>query len=129
VAQRWWKDSQGEIAENLTDDELHCRRDASALSYSVLRETVGVVRDLAEAQQRTEEQIGLLLQALSRTEERVGRLEGRKEGVESTLQHLAQAQLRTEEGLQRQGDRSRRSSPPSSALKGRCIALKRNSEN
>jgi hypothetical protein len=59
-------------------------------SVSLLRETVGVVRHLAEVQQRTEE--------------RVGRLEGRMEGIESALQRLTEAQLGTEEGLQRQGE-------------------------
>ena len=70
-------------------------------SISLLRETVEVVRHLAEAQQRTEEHLGLLLQAQSRTEERVGRVEARLEGVESVLQRLAEAQLRTEERVGR----------------------------
>ena len=70
-------------------------------SISLLRETVGVVRHLAEAQQRTEEHIGLLLQAQSRTEERVGRLEGRLDEIESVLQRLIEAQLRAEERVGR----------------------------
>ena len=82
-------------------------------SISLLQETVGVVRHLAEAQQRTEERVGRvegrmegvesalqrLTEAQLRTEERVGRLEGRMEGVESALQRLTEAQLRTEEEL------------------------------
>jgi hypothetical protein len=82
-------------------------------SISLLQETVGVVRHLAEAQQRTEERVGQvegrmegvesalqrLTEAQLRTEERVGRLEGRMEGVESALQRLTEAQLRTEEEL------------------------------
>jgi hypothetical protein len=84
-------------------------------SVSLLRETVGVVRHLAEVQLRTEGRIGRLegrmdgvesaLQRLTeaqlRTEERIGRLEGRMDGVESALQRLTEAQLRTEERIGR----------------------------
>src|ERR687892_414548 len=82
-------------------------------SISLLRETVGVVRHLAEVQQRTEERVGRvegrldeiesvlqrLTEAQLRTEERVGRLEGRLDEIESVLQRLTEAQLRTAEEL------------------------------
>jgi hypothetical protein len=59
-------------------------------ALSLLRETVGVVRDLVEAQRRTEE--------------RIGRLDGRMDRVETALEQLIEAQQRTEDGLQRQGE-------------------------
>ena len=54
-------------------------------ALSLLRETVGVVRDLAQAQQRTEE--------------RIGRLDGGMDRVEAALERLTEAQQRTEEEL------------------------------
>ena len=59
-------------------------------ALSLLRETVGVVRDLVEAQQRTEE--------------RIGRLDGGMDRVEAALERLIEAQQRTENALQRQGE-------------------------
>jgi hypothetical protein len=54
-------------------------------ALSLLRETVGVVRDLAQAQQRTEE--------------RIGRLDGGMDRVEAALERLIEAQQRTEDEL------------------------------
>lgn len=75
-------------------------------ALSLLSETVGVVRDLAETQRRTEEglqrqgeQIQALIQAQQRTEEHVGRLDGRMDRVEAALEQLTEAQRRTEEEL------------------------------
>ena len=59
-------------------------------ALSLLRETVGVVRDLVEAQQRTEE--------------RIGRLDGGMDRVEAALERLIEAQQRTENALQPQGE-------------------------
>lgn len=63
---------------------------------------------LAQAQARTEGQLGRLEEAVTRlaeaqarTEERLGRLEERMDRVESALGRLAEAQLRTEERLGR----------------------------
>ncbi|MBS1251912.1 MAG: hypothetical protein MAG451_00946 [Anaerolineales bacterium] len=52
-----------------------------------------IVRDLAQAQQRTEQRLDELAQAQQRTEQRLERLE-------ETVQALAEAQQRTEERLQ-----------------------------
>ena len=54
----------------------------------------GIVRELAEAQRRTEERVGDLAEAQRRTEERVGRLE-------EAITGLAEAQRRTEERVGR----------------------------
>ena len=59
-------------------------------ALSLLRETVGIVRDLVEAQRQTEE--------------RIGQLDGRMDRVETALEQLIEAQQRTEDGLQRQGE-------------------------
>ena len=53
-----------------------------------------ILRELAQAQRRTEEQIGELAKAQVRTEERVGQLE-------AAMERLAQAQARTEERVGR----------------------------
>ena len=76
-------------------------------ALSLLRETVGVVRDLGEAQRQTEaglrqqgQQIEALTQAQQRTEERIGRRDGQMDRVEAALERLSEAQQRTEEELQ-----------------------------
>jgi hypothetical protein len=68
-------------------------------ALSLLRETVGVVRQLAEAQQRTEErlqrqgeQIQNLIEAQRRTEEQVGALFQAQQRTEGHFEALSQAQ-------------------------------------
>ena len=56
-----------------------------------------IVRELVEAQRRTEEQIAVLVEAQRRTEERVGGVEERVGRVEEQIAALAEAQRRTEE--------------------------------
>ncbi|GBC82347.1 Chromosome partition protein Smc [bacterium HR10] len=67
-----------------------------------------IVRELAEAQRRTEEHVGrveeqiaALAEAQRRTEERVGRVEERMSWVEEQIAALAEAQRRTEERVGR----------------------------
>jgi hypothetical protein len=67
---------------------------------SLLRETVGVVRDLTEAQRQQGEHIQALIQAQQRTAERIGRLDGRMDRVEAALERLTEAQQHTQEELQ-----------------------------
>jgi hypothetical protein len=88
-----------------------------AQALSLLRDTVGVVQSLTEAQRRTEgglQQLGERVQALTaaqqRTEEGLQRqgaqiqalIEGQQQ-LGERVQALTAAQQRTEEGLQRQG--------------------------
>ena len=58
-----------------------------------LRELTRAVRELAEAQERTEERVSQLAEAQRRTEGRIDRLE-------ATVQKLAEAQARTERRLE-----------------------------
>ena len=61
----------------------------------------GVVRELAEAQQRTEVRIGDLVEAQRRTETRIEALAEAQKRTETRIEELAEAQKRTEERLQR----------------------------
>jgi len=59
-----------------------------------------VVRDLAEAQSRTEERVGALAEAQGRTEERVEELAEAQGRTEKRVEELAEAQQRTEYAVQ-----------------------------
>jgi seryl-tRNA synthetase len=60
----------------------------------IVRDLGQTVRELAEAQKRTEERVNELAEAQKRTEERVGTLE-------QTVRELAEAQKRTEEEIRK----------------------------
>jgi chromosome segregation ATPase len=70
--------------------EAHMRSLVKASDFNELKE---IVRDLAEAQQRTEAKVEELAEAQRRTEEKVENLAG-------TVQTLAEAQRRTEEKVE-----------------------------
>ncbi len=63
-------------------------------------ELKGVVRDLAEAQQRTEHRVEELAEAQQRTEHRVEELAEAQQRTEHRVEELAEAQQRTEYALQ-----------------------------
>ena len=74
-----------------------------------------IVRELAEAQRRTEEQVAALAEAQRRAEERLGRIEERLDRVEGHLDRveghlaaLAEAQRRTEEQVAALAEAQRR---------------------
>jgi predicted nuclease with TOPRIM domain len=60
----------------------------------------GVVKELAQAQKRTEERVEELAQAQKRTEERVEELAQAQKRTEERVEELAQAQKRTEERVE-----------------------------
>ncbi|MCI0561762.1 MAG: hypothetical protein MN733_25020 [Nitrososphaera sp.] len=62
-----------------------------------------IVRELAEAQRRTEEQVRVLTEAQHRAEEHLGRLESIVEALVEQVRALAEAQQRNEERLSRLG--------------------------
>jgi tetratricopeptide (TPR) repeat protein len=64
-----------------------------------------IVRELAEAQRRTEEQVRALTEAQRRADERLGRVEERMDRLEQALAALAEAQRRAEERLSRVEER------------------------
>ncbi len=60
-----------------------------------------IVRELAEAQKRTEERINELAEAQKRTEERVNELAEAQKRTEERVNELAEAQKRTEQELEK----------------------------
>ncbi|MFH1907720.1 MAG: hypothetical protein ABIL11_10145 [Chloroflexota bacterium] len=68
---------------------------------SDLAELKVIVRDLAQAQQRTEQQIAALTQAQQRTEQQVAALTQAQQRTEQQVTALTQAQQRTELQMQR----------------------------
>lgn len=68
-----------------------------------------IVRELAEAQQRTERRIEELAEAQRRSEERLTRLEERLERLEAVVAELAEAQRRTERRIEELAEAQRRS--------------------
>jgi len=72
--------------------ELFKEEIAETVKRSDFEELKAVVRELAEAQKRTEQRVEELAEAQKRTEERLTRLEG-------VVEELAEAQKRTEEEL------------------------------
>ncbi|HXF05870.1 MAG TPA: hypothetical protein VNM72_10710 [Blastocatellia bacterium] len=105
----------------LTDDLLTLPQKFDSLtelvaeSLTILKELVGIVRTLAEAQQRTEailqrheEQIGEIIatqqrifEILQRHEEQIGQLIEAQRQMEEQIRELVKAQQRTEEQLQK----------------------------
>ncbi len=67
-----------------------------------------IVRDLAEAQRRTEERLEQLAEAQRRTEERLEQLAEAQRRTEERLEQLAEAQRRTEERLEQLAEAQRR---------------------
>jgi len=72
------------------------RMEEIAVTRQDFEEVKGALRELAEAQARTEARMEELAQAQARTEARVGQLENRMARVEAALERLAEAQVRTE---------------------------------
>ncbi|ROQ93564.1 hypothetical protein [Desulfosoma caldarium] len=66
---------------------------------AVVADLAGSVRDLSEAQKRTEEKVFQLAEAQKRTEERLNELAEAQKRTEERLNELAEAQKRTEERL------------------------------
>jgi chromosome segregation ATPase len=88
--------------------ELFKEEIAETVKRSDFEELKAVVRELAEAQKRTEQRVEELAEAQKRTEERLTRLEGVVEELaeaqkrtEQRVEELAEAQKRTEERLTR----------------------------
>jgi hypothetical protein len=75
-----------------------------------------IVRDLAEAQRRTEERLAALAEAQRQTEQRLAR-------VEDSLVALAEAQRRTEERLRELAEEEHRTRDVVGALKGLTLEL------
>ena len=73
--------------------ELFREEIAETVKRSDFEELKAVVKELAEAQKRTEQRVEELAEAQKRTEERLTRLEG-------VVEELAEAQKRTEESLE-----------------------------
>ncbi len=67
-----------------------------------------IVRELAQAQKRTEERVEELAQAQKRTEERVEELAQAQKRTEERLEELAQAQKRTEERVEELAEAQKR---------------------
>ena len=74
-------------------EEIEAQR-KERVTRDEFRELKEIVKELAEAQKRTEERVNELAEAQKRTEERLTRLE-------ETVEKLAEAQKRTEEELQK----------------------------
>jgi len=72
---------------------------ADLVKTSDFNELKEIVRDLAKAQQRTEQQVRGLAAAQQRTEERLEELAAAQQRTEERLEELAAAQQRTEEQL------------------------------
>ena len=68
-----------------------------AVTKAEFNELRDVVRDLAEAQKRTEERVEQLAEAQKRTEERIEQLAEAQKRTEERVEQLAEAQKRTEE--------------------------------
>ena len=71
-------------------------REEMGVSRTDFEELKAIVRELAQAQQRTETRLGELAEAQARTEARV-------EGLEGAVQRLAEAQARTEVRMEELG--------------------------
>jgi prefoldin subunit 5 len=79
-------------------ETVHEAMEARA-TLSEFTELKGVVKRLAEAQERTERRIEELAQAQKRTEENLAKLTERMDRLEVVVAELVQAQKRTEENL------------------------------
>ena len=77
-----------------------------------------IVKELAEAQRKTEERVNELAEAQRRTEERLTRLE-------ETVEKLAEAQRRTEERVNALAQAQRRTEEEIARLTGEIITLKK----
>ena len=89
------------------------------------------VRELTDAQRRTEERLDALVEAQRRTEERLARLEAAVEALTQAQRHteervnaLAQAQLRTEERLDALAQEQRRMADTVASIKGWSLEQK-----
>ncbi|MFN3741062.1 MAG: hypothetical protein ACK4VW_00120 [Anaerolineales bacterium] len=82
-----------------------------------------IVRELAEAQKRTEERIGELAEAQKRTEERIGELAEAQKRTEQRLDELAEAQKRTEERIGELAEAQKRTEERLEALTKRVDEL------
>jgi hypothetical protein len=84
----------------LVDIVLLRLREEFAVKREDFEEVRSALRELAEAQKRTEERVEELAQAQKRTEERVEELAQAQKRTEERVEELAQAQKRTEERVE-----------------------------
>ena len=103
-----------ELSQTLEPKAAHKLASVLGLIYEDLQQTVTksefddlrqVVRDLAEAQKRTEAQIRDLAEAQKRTEARVAELAEAQKRTEARVEELAEAQAHTEQALARLTER------------------------
>jgi DNA repair exonuclease SbcCD ATPase subunit len=80
-------------------DELEMQR-LESVNKEDFRELKGIVKDLAEAQKRTEKKIEELAEAQKRTEKRVEELAEAQKRTEKRVEELAEAQKRTEKKVE-----------------------------
>lgn len=88
------------ILQTIAEDQRNAatREDLGALRQTVA-ELGGSVRELAEAQRRTDERIAELAEAQKRTDERIAELTEAQRRTDERLAELAEAQRRTDERI------------------------------
>jgi predicted RNase H-like nuclease (RuvC/YqgF family) len=79
-------------------DELEMQR-LESVNKEDFRELKGIVKDLAEAQKRTEKKVEELAEAQKRTEKRVEELAEAQKRTEKRVEELAEAQKQTEKEI------------------------------
>ncbi len=93
------------LVEEMEKQREQMAQQVTRAEFNELKEVVAdlvvAVRDLAEAQKRTEERVNQLAEAQARTEERLNQLAEAQARTEERLNQLAEAQARTEERLER----------------------------
>jgi hypothetical protein len=130
-----WTRAQSEVYVMFTVDDV---RDFTLLLYqhpewraevrrAVLSEELlslpEAMRDLAQAQARTEKRVGELVEAQARTEKRVGELAEAQVRTEKRVGELAEAQARTEKQVQELVEAQKRSEERLSAVEVRLEAM------
>jgi chromosome segregation ATPase len=105
--------------------ELFKEEIAETVKRSDFEELKAVVRELAEAQKRTEQRVEELAEAQKRTEERLTRLEGVVEELaeaqkrtEQRVEELAEAQKRTEQRVEELAEAQKRTEERLTRLEG-----------
>jgi len=81
---------------------------ADLVKTSDFNELKEIVRDLAEAQQRTEQRVEQLAEAQQRTEQRVEQLAEAQQRTEQRVEQLAEAQQRTEQRVEQLAEAQQR---------------------
>ncbi|HEX67817.1 MAG TPA: hypothetical protein ENG13_01975, partial [bacterium] len=118
--------------ERVTRKEFQELRDIVKELAEAQRRTEERVNELAQAQKKTEERLNELAEAQRKTEERVNGLaeaqrktEERLTRLEETVENLAQAQRRTEERVNELAQAQRRTEEEIARLTGEIITLKK----